>query len=215
MEARLPNLRLPLDLWCLMSLGIISVLDFESWLTLYAKRGTIKLAFSRIFLEKYDFLQNTPNIGILYTIGNHFSSRLWIRDLYLKIRLCLAQIQWQSFAISHGKACRQSGHFRRDRGYHLEEQVEMSTLASRTASGLARERQSDVMNSWLSRVRYTHLLRYSLTVAKQPPTLSPLPELNRPACVVFRSLEACDHRRSRSSPREREREREKERERTR
>ena len=55
----------------------------------------------------------TPNIGKLYTIGNHFSSWVWIQDCYLKIRLlCLAQIYFQSFCL-YENTCQLSGHFRR------------------------------------------------------------------------------------------------------
>ena len=47
----------------------------------------------------------TPNIGILYTIGNNFSSRLTIWDFYFKIRSCLAQICNQSFKNLPRKVC--------------------------------------------------------------------------------------------------------------
>ena len=65
-------------------------------------------------LEKCDFLQTNPNIGILYTHGNHFSPRLTIRDRCLKIRVRLARINRQSFANLYRNVCQQSGHFRRE-----------------------------------------------------------------------------------------------------
>ena len=59
----------------------------------------------------------TPNISKLYIVENIFSPRVWIRDLYLKIRLCLARINYQSFAILHGKERRQS------RNFHCERRI--------------------------------------------------------------------------------------------
>ena len=85
-----------------MSPGVVSILIFKSQITLHAKQGTIKLAFFTVFLKKREFLQMTPNIGILNTIGNYFSPRVWIRDRYLKIMLRLAQINSQNFVILHG-----------------------------------------------------------------------------------------------------------------
>ena len=61
------------------------------------------------------FLQTTSNIGILYTVENYFSPWVWIQDRYLKIRLHLARIYWQSFSISHEKVYQQSRHFHRER----------------------------------------------------------------------------------------------------
>ena len=63
-------------------------------------------------LEKLDFFQKNPNIGILYTVGNHFLSWLTIQDRYLKIRLRLAQTNYQSFVNLYRNTCRQSRHFR-------------------------------------------------------------------------------------------------------
>ena len=88
--------------------------DFESQLALHEKRGTFKLAFSIVFLEKRDFLQMNPNIGILYTVENHFLSLLKIRNRYLKTRLRLARINCQSFANLYENVFHQSVHF------HLE-----------------------------------------------------------------------------------------------
>ena len=53
----------------------------------------------------------TSNIGKLYIVGNHFSPWVWIRDLYLKIRFCLARINCQSFPILHGNTCHRSRYF--------------------------------------------------------------------------------------------------------
>ena len=41
-------------------------LDFESRLVLHAKRCKLKLANFTICLEKYKFLQTTPNVGNIY-----------------------------------------------------------------------------------------------------------------------------------------------------
>ena len=60
-------------------------------------------------------MQTTSNISILYTVGKYFLSRVWIWDRYLKIRLCLTWINWQSLSFLHEKACLRSGHFRRER----------------------------------------------------------------------------------------------------
>ena len=47
----------------------------------------------------------TPNIGILYTIGNEFSPQLTIWDSYLKIRPCLVQLHYQSFESLSRNTC--------------------------------------------------------------------------------------------------------------
>ena len=49
--------------------------------------------------------KQTPNIGILYTFENDLSPRLTIWGSYLKIRLCLAWINSQSFNSLSRKAC--------------------------------------------------------------------------------------------------------------
>ena len=74
MDAHFPNMRPPLDLWHQNESGVVSNLDFQSWLVLHAKRGIV--VFSTVFLEKRKFLQRALNIGKLYTIGNHFSPRI-------------------------------------------------------------------------------------------------------------------------------------------
>ena len=94
-----------------MSLGVVSNLDSESRLALHVKRGkTFNYQFTDC-LKKCDFLWTTSNIETLYTIGKHFSPRVGIRDSYLKIRLFLARINWQSFLFMHEKVRRRSGHF--------------------------------------------------------------------------------------------------------
>ena len=55
-----------------MSPRVVSDLDFKSWLVLHVKQDKTKLQFTDC-IEKRDFLQMTPNIDILYTVGNHFS----------------------------------------------------------------------------------------------------------------------------------------------
>ena len=54
---------------------------------------------------KRDFEQTTPNIGILYTVENNFSSRLTIWGFYLKTKPRLVQLYYQSFDNLSRKAC--------------------------------------------------------------------------------------------------------------
>ena len=70
----MPNLRLPLDLWCSHESGMVLVLDSESRLVLHAKRDKVKLTFFIVNLEKCDFLETTVNIDILYTVRKYFLS---------------------------------------------------------------------------------------------------------------------------------------------
>ena len=57
------------------------------------------------------FLQTTLNVDILYIVGDHFLPQLTLRDCYLKIRLCLTRINYQSFANLYEITCHQSEHF--------------------------------------------------------------------------------------------------------
>ena len=98
-----------------MSLGVPLDPDFESWLALHAKQGNVKLIFLTVSLEKHDSLQANPNIDILYIVGKYFLLRLRMWDGYLKVRLRLARINWQSFTILHRKAWWRSKHFHRGR----------------------------------------------------------------------------------------------------
>ena len=54
---------------------MVSDPDFVSRLVVQAKRGKVKLTFSIVYLENYKFLQTTPNIDILYTVGKNFFSK--------------------------------------------------------------------------------------------------------------------------------------------
>ena len=83
------------------------------WPSIQNKAKFLTVNFTN-YLEKRDFLQTILNIGILYTVGNNFSPRVWIWDRYLKIRLRLAKIIWQSLSLLHRNVCRRSGHFRRE-----------------------------------------------------------------------------------------------------
>ena len=89
--------------------------DFESQLVLQAKQGKDFNCQFTDCLEKHDFLQMTSNIDILYIVGKHFSSRVWIQDRCLKIRLYLAWINCQYLLFLHRKMCRWSVHFRHER----------------------------------------------------------------------------------------------------
>ena len=82
-----------------------------SYLQNEAQLNGIFYSFSQ---KKWHFLQTNPNIGILYTIGNHFSPWLTIRDRYLKIWLRLARINYQSFVNLYGIMCHQPRHFRHE-----------------------------------------------------------------------------------------------------
>ena len=112
MRACLPILRLPLNLWHRK--------EFESGLRSWfqvlvglARKTRQILTVNFIFcLEKCDFLQMILNIGKLYTIEKYFSSRVWIRDHYLKIRLHLAQIHLKSFCFYTKKSANNLGIFR-------------------------------------------------------------------------------------------------------
>ena len=66
----------------------------------------------------------TPNIGILYTIGKKISPQIYIRDRYLKIRLCLAQINCQNFVILHEKRANNLDNFVTNKGYHYDKEIE-------------------------------------------------------------------------------------------
>ena len=116
----LPNLRLPLDLWSQNEFGGGLGSQFRVQVSPHAKRCMIKLTFFIVFLEKREFLQMTQNIDILYTVENYFLPRLTVQDRYLKIRLCLARINCQSFADLYGKACQRSRHFRRQQRIPLQ-----------------------------------------------------------------------------------------------
>ena len=62
-------------------------------------------------LEKCDFEQTTPNMGILYTIGNDFSPRLTIWSSYLKIKPRLTGSTVKVLSIRLRKRVLKSGHF--------------------------------------------------------------------------------------------------------
>ena len=91
------------------------VSDSESYLVLHAKRNKVKLTFLTVRLEKREFLQMTPNIDILSTVGKYFSPQIRIWDRYLKMKLYLARIHWQSLSFLHANACQGSGHFHQER----------------------------------------------------------------------------------------------------
>ena len=95
-----------------MSPRVVSIPNFKSQLALHAKRGNIKNDILQTVSKSVTLLQTTPNICILYIVGNHFSPWLTIQDHYLKIRLHLIRINYQSFVNLYGNACLQSVHFR-------------------------------------------------------------------------------------------------------
>ena len=72
-----------------------------------------------------------PNIDKLYTIGKNLLPRVWIRDRYLKIRICLTQINWQSLSFLHKKMFDELGTFFSNVGYHCDEEVEKNLLEPR------------------------------------------------------------------------------------
>ena len=111
MKVHFEILRPPLDLWRRNESGVWSQFLILSLGWSY-KQNEAQLHWQFTdCLKKSDFLQTNLNIGILYTIGNHFSPRLIILDFYLKIRLRLARIICQSFVILHEKVCQQFRYF--------------------------------------------------------------------------------------------------------
>ena len=82
-------------------------------------------------LKKRDFLQTNQNIGILYTIGNHFSSRLTIQDHYLKIRLYFARINCQNCHFCTEKCANNLGIFVVNGGHHYKEEATGNCFAPR------------------------------------------------------------------------------------
>ena len=115
------QLKLVCKIWCChwicwieTSPKMVSNLDSKSLLFLHAKWGKVLTINFIDYLEKYDFLQTTSNIGKLYTIGKHFSLWVWIQHRYLKIRLYLAQINWKNLSFLCENECRRSRHFRQE-----------------------------------------------------------------------------------------------------
>ena len=126
-EARLPSL------WVVLNP------DSKSQLASHAKWGKLKSTFFKICFEKCNFLQATSNIGILYTIVKNFSSRVWIRYCYFKIRLRLARIHLQSFCL-HKNTCQWFDHFHEKpgvlgwRGNWVEQDGAISTVKNGRSS---------------------------------------------------------------------------------
>ena len=95
-----------------MSLGVCSDSDLESRLTLHKKtRQNLNWQFIVVFKNMTFFFANESKHRHIIYRWKSFFTRVWIQDRYLKIRLCIARIFYQSFAILHGKMCWQSGHF--------------------------------------------------------------------------------------------------------
>ena len=104
-EAHFKSLRPPLRLWLLNE--SVSGLIFWFWFPVGSARKTRQLSnwqFTNC-LDERDFEQTTPNIGILYTVGNDFSPQLAIWDSYLKIKPRLVQLHCQSFDSLSRKTC--------------------------------------------------------------------------------------------------------------
>ena len=105
LEAHFKILRLPLCLWCQNK----SVHDLDFWFRVpigpARKMIQLKTSIFTILLEKCNFEQTTPNIDILYIVGNHFSPWLIIWDSYLKIRSHLDRLHYQSFDNLSRKVC--------------------------------------------------------------------------------------------------------------
>ena len=114
-----------------MSSRVISDPNSESRLVLHTKWEKLKLLISLSW--KIDFLQMTSNIGKLYTIGKNILSQVWIWDRYLKIRLHLTRIYLQSFCFCTKNHADDLGTFIRNRGYHVEEELELNELVPKSA----------------------------------------------------------------------------------
>ena len=115
---------------------MVSFTDFESRWSLHAKRDNSQIDNFTNCLVKCDFQQTTPNIGILYIIGNNFLSRLTMWDSYLKIRSHLVQLHCQSFDSLSRKACFEfcplPSTFVTNQGYHYDRGIELNLLVSKT-----------------------------------------------------------------------------------
>ena len=104
-EARFEILRLSLRLWRRKE----SVGGLSFWFRVLSgptrkTRQPSNWQFTNC-IKKRDFKQTTPNIGVLYIIGDGFLPRLIIWDCYLEIRPRLVQINRQSFDSLPRKAC--------------------------------------------------------------------------------------------------------------
>ena len=192
MEAHFEISRPPLDLWHQNESR--GGLDSWFWALIglaHKMRQRLNWQFTDC-LEKHDFLQTTPIIGILYTVGNHFSPRVWIWDSYLKIRLRLARINYQSFFILHGKACRRSGTFFVNGGYHYNEEIERNLLEPRiTVKSGRRKLFHHCEEMAISRTSVSVHCRTSTTVELGFAVSTPSESLQL-ACVTARPPEVLD-----------------------
>ena len=98
-------LRPPLNSW--RRDKSVEGLGFWFWVPIGSARKTRQQSNWQFIncLVKRDFTQATPNISILYTVGNHFSPWLTMWDSYLKTRSRLVRLHCQSFDSLSRKAC--------------------------------------------------------------------------------------------------------------
>ena len=136
-EAHFEILIFPLDSWPWNESGVISDFDFESRLSLDAKRCKLKLTVSTVCLKKCNILQTKPNIGNIYIKLKNFSPRVWIRDRYLKIRPHLEYIKVWSFVCMRKRA-NFSGNRTWHTGCHLAKNLMRIPKSLRLAGEAAR-----------------------------------------------------------------------------
>ena len=138
-EARLSILRLPLDSWNRNESGR----GFRSlfWISVGSTHRTRWTLIVNVIncLKKVTFLQMASNIGKLYIVRKNFLSRVWIRDRHLKIRLCLAQINLQSFNFCTEIRADDPSTFFVNERYHFEEEVKRNLLAPSLAIRIGRK----------------------------------------------------------------------------
>ena len=84
----------------------------------------------------------TSNIGNLHIVENHFSSRVWIQDHYLKIRLRLTRIHLQSFCFCTEICADNPDTFVKNKGYHFDEDAEMNLLGPKNGGESGRSFQA-------------------------------------------------------------------------
>ena len=162
-------------------MGVVSDANSEFRLALHTKQDKFFNYQFTNYLEKCDFFVNdSKHRHIIYCWIAFFTTIKNSRSLPQNKAL-FGLDQLVKFADDPGT-------FIGNRRYHLEEQVVVSTLEPRTASGLAREQMSNTVN----RAHYTRLLCCSVTDAKLASHI-PLPsELKGLAHVAINWLEVLD-----------------------
>ena len=150
--------------------GVVLDLDYKSQLALHTKQGKVlTINFTGCF-KKCDLWQTISNIDRLYIFGKYFSIRVWIQDCYLKIRLRLVQIHWQSFLFLHENMCQWSDTFFGNGGYHLDKEVKVSVLIPWIGNGSDQRWWSNVGEPRLPHARPTTINDSNWAARELPPS---------------------------------------------